>query len=286
MIEVIFLVVLALVWLVFAAISDSKTTEIPNWLNFSLIIFALGFRFFYSLFHQGSWGFFYWGLIGLGIFFVLENVLYYSHAFAGGDAKLMMALGTILPFSSSGIINAEIFISFIFLFLAAGAVYGLVSSGYFAAKNFKEFRKEFGDRHRKFLKFSLPIMALGIIVMVFTVISTGILLYFGIIIFLLPLLYIYTKAVDEACMIRRRKPEQLMEGDWLYKDVKVGRKTIKADWNGLTKESIRLLKKKGKEVVIRTGIAFAPVFLISFLALVYFYFFNYPVFSGLWNSLW
>ena len=37
----IFLIILALIWLIFAVISDLKTREVPNWLNFSLIIFAL-----------------------------------------------------------------------------------------------------------------------------------------------------------------------------------------------------------------------------------------------------
>jgi len=46
MYEVIFLIVLALVWVIFATIQDIRTREVANWLSFSLIIFALGFRFF------------------------------------------------------------------------------------------------------------------------------------------------------------------------------------------------------------------------------------------------
>ncbi len=286
MIEVIFLIALALIWLVFAAISDSRTTEIPNWLNFSLIIFALGFRFFYSFFSLKDFGFFYQGLIGLGVFLILGNLLYYSRAFAGGDSKLMISLGVILPFSTNWAINVELFISFIFLFLAVGSVYGFITSGYFAAKNFKEFKKEFVKRNKQLAKFTFPIMVLGLAVMVLSIFYAGILLYLGIVIFVLPLLYVYTKAVDEACMIKKRKPEELMEGDWLYNDIKIGNKEIKASWGGLTKENIRLMKKNKKEILIRAGVVFAPVFLASFLALIYFYFFNYSLFSTLWNSLW
>jgi len=50
------------------------------------------------LFSEAGFGFFYQGLIGLGIFFVLGNALYYGRMFAGGDAKLMIALGAVLPF--------------------------------------------------------------------------------------------------------------------------------------------------------------------------------------------
>ena len=48
-----------------------------------------------------SFNFFYQGLIGLGIFFVLGNAFYYGRFFAGGDAKLMISLGAILPLSTS-----------------------------------------------------------------------------------------------------------------------------------------------------------------------------------------
>jgi Flp pilus assembly protein protease CpaA len=57
MFEVIFLIVLAVVWIGAATICDLKSREVPNWINFSLIIFALGFRFFYSLFSQNAQGF-------------------------------------------------------------------------------------------------------------------------------------------------------------------------------------------------------------------------------------
>jgi Flp pilus assembly protein protease CpaA len=61
MYEVIFLWILALVYIVFAVVQDAKTKEIANWITFSLIIFALGFRFFYSLFQGDGFVFFYNG---------------------------------------------------------------------------------------------------------------------------------------------------------------------------------------------------------------------------------
>jgi len=285
MIGVIFLLCVAVAWIIFAVVMDLRSTEIPDWLNFSLVIFVLGFRFFYSLFSSQSFGFFYQGLIGLGIFFVLGNLLYYSHVFAGGDAKLMMALGVILPFSTNFLVNVKVFISFLFLFLAVGSIYGLAMSIFLAAKNFKNFKTELRKRHKEFLKFCLPINILGIVIMVFGFYN-NLLFYLGTLIFVMPILYVCTKAVDEACMIKRRKPEQLMEGDWLYKDVKIGSKIIKSNWDGLSKDDIKLLKEKSKVVMIRTGIAFAPVFLVSFLVLIYFYFVNHGLFASLWNSIW
>jgi Flp pilus assembly protein protease CpaA len=282
MIEVIFLLILAFIWILFAAIYDLKTTEIPNWLNFSFIIFALGFRFFYSLFSLGNFNFFYQGIIGLSIFIILGNLLYYCKIFAGGDAKLMIALGTILPFSYNLVNNLQIFISFLFLFFFCGSLYGIAASGYFAIKNFKKFRKEFVIRYKKSLSLIIIISLLGILTMVYGLFSNLFLFYFGIFIFLLPVLYIYLKSIDESCMLKRVNSKLLIEGDWLYKDVKVGNKTIKADWGGLKQEDIKLLIKKKKFVIIRQGVAFGPVFLISFLLLLFIYFVN----SGLWNSFW
>ena len=106
MYHVISLILLAVTWLVFASIHDLKKRIVPNWLSFSLIIFALGFRFFYSLFNE-NFSFFLQGLIGLGIFFIIGNLLYYGRMFAGGDAKLMIALGPILGFSGSFLLSVK-----------------------------------------------------------------------------------------------------------------------------------------------------------------------------------
>ena len=87
----------------------------------------------------------------------------------------------------------------------------------------------------------------------------------------LTFVYFYAKAVDECCMVKEVKGSELREGDWLYKDVKVGKSVVKASWEGVEEKEIKLLKGV-KKVLIREGIAFVPVFLISFLVLVYFWF--------------
>jgi len=273
MYEVIFLIVLALVWVIFATIQDIRTREVANWLSFSLIIFALGFRFFYSLFSEAGFGFFYQGLIGLGIFFVLGNALYYGRMFAGGDAKLMIALGAVLPFSEIFKINLRIFMLFLIIFLFIGAFYGLIVSLYLGLKNFKKFRKEFSKRFKKAKKLIYVSLFIGLIFMILGFLES-LIFYFGFLFFVLPYFYLYAKSVEEVCMIRKIKTKYLTEGDWLYNDLKVGNKTIKASWDGLGKKEIELIKKAYKEVKIKQGVQFVPVFLISFLVFVYFYFFG------------
>ncbi|MFH1585560.1 MAG: prepilin peptidase, partial [archaeon] len=265
MTEVVFLFVLALIWIVFAVVQDLRSREVANWLNFSLIVFALGFRFFYSLFSSGDFSFFYQGLIGLGIFFVLGNLFYYGRMFAGGDAKLMIALGAVLPLSSSFLMNIRIFILFFFLFLFVGIIYGFSWSLVLGLRNFSEFKKEFSRQFKKNRKPILGVIFFGLILIALGFFES-LLLGLGALIIVLPYLYIYAKSVDEACMIKNIQTRYLTEGDWLYKDIKVGNKVVKATWDGVSKKDIELLRKK-KSVVIRQGIPFTPVFLISFLIL-------------------
>ncbi len=263
MFEIIFLFCLGLVWIVFATFEDLRTSEIANWLNFSLIIFALGFRFFYSLFSVEGFGFFYQGLIGVGIFFILSNLFYYGKMYAGGDSRLMMALGAILPFYSNFQDNLQVFLLFLILFLVVGGIYGLVFSAYLGIKNFSKLKKEFSVQLKKQKKIVIALLFLACVFLVLGFFQK-VFFYWGLVWFILPYFYIYVKSVDECCMVKKVLISKLTVGDWLYKDEKVGNKTIKATWDGLSEKDIKLLKKK-KFVLVRYGIRFAPVFLISFV---------------------
>ncbi|MFA4953178.1 MAG: prepilin peptidase [Candidatus Pacearchaeota archaeon] len=274
MFEVIFLIVLALIWIVFASVQDLKHREVANWLSFSLIVFAVGFRFFWSLFSPNSnFMFFYQGLIGLGIFFVIGNLFYYSRLFAGGDAKLMIALGPVLGFSSNFLTNLKIYFIFLIVYLFAGMFYGIFWSLSLMLRNFKSFKKEFTKLFYKNSRLVLLVSFIGMVLVFFGFIDL-IFSYFGFLILIIPYVYLFAKAIDEACMIKNVKVSELVEGDWLYKDVKIGRKLIKANWDGLSKEDIKLLRKKKKSVLIRQGIPFVPVFLIAFLILIYIWFYR------------
>jgi len=93
-------------------------------------------------------------------------------------------------------------------------------------------------------------------------------LIFGILIFLLPVLYVFAKGLESVSMIREISGKELREGDWLVDDVKVKGKVIKADWDGLSLDDIELLKSK-KKVKIKDGLPFVPAFLIAFLGYVF-----------------
>ncbi len=270
----IFLLTLALIWILFATIQDLKIREVANWLNFSLIIFALGFRFFYSFFAQTNFAFFYQGLIGFVLFFIFGNIFYYSRLFAGGDAKLFMALGAILPLHTTLIENIRLFLNFFLIFLFIGAIYGLIWSTVLFIRNRKIFRKKFDFLFNKNRKMVYIGMALGIIIMVLSFYQQ-LFFFLGIFIFILPFLFLYAKAIDESCMVRKVKTNDLREGDWLCSNIKIGKKLIKAKWEGLTEKEIILLKKKKKFVLIKQGIPFVPVFLITFILFILSYYLGY-----------
>ena len=276
--EVMFLIVLGLVWLVFASIEDIRTKEVADWLNFSLIIFILGFRFFYSLFELESFMFFYQGLVWFGIFFVLAHLFYYSRMFGGGDAKLMYAFGPLIAFSESFSVNWKIAASFILIFFLVGAVYGLIGTVILMFRNFKRFKKQFAKQFKKFNKLALVVMVLALILMGFGFSLMREFFYLGVLLFIMPLLFIFSKAIAEAEMVKSILVGKLREGDLLYADVKVGKSVVKMSWEGLEKDEIEKIRRYHKKVKIREGLAYVPVFLISFLVLIYF--FN----SELWNS--
>ncbi len=281
MFEVIFLWSLALLWVVFATIQDLKSREIANWLSFSLIIFALGFRFFYSLFSAGNFSFFYQGVIGLGIFFVLGNLFYYGRIFAGGDAKLMIALGAVLPIYETLLENVRFFFIFLLLLFFLGAIYSFIVSGSLAIKNFKAFRKEFSIQLKKNKKILYFVMCAGLIIMLLGFLNS-ILFILGVLLFIIAYLYVFAKAVDESCMIKKVNTKNLSEGDWLYSDLKIGNRKIKATWEGLSKKDIVVIRKHYKKIKIKQGIPFSPAFLISMMILFLLYLLNIK----LWNPFW
>lgn len=268
--DILFLLILGFIWISFASIQDLKKREVANWISFSLIIFAIVYRFFYYLF-MDDFNFLFQGLIGLGIFFILGNLFYYSRMFAGGDAKLMIALGAILPFSNEFFINLKIFLFFILVFLVVGGIYGLIISFVLGIKNFKKFRREFIKRLKKDKKRIYFVMVLGLLLMVIGF-KFNLLFILGIIVFVFSYFYLYAKSVDEVCMVKKVSVDDLTEGDWIYKDVKIGKKLIRAKWDGLSKREIRLIRKNKKHILIRYGIPFVPVFWFSFLILVFVWF--------------
>lgn len=271
LIEEVFLIILALSWIIFAVVQDLRKREIANWLNFSLVVFALGFRFFFSLFSETNLNFFYQGLIGFAIFFIIGNLLYYARVFAGGDAKLMIALGAVLPMFNDFPSNLYFFLEFLLFFLVSGAIYGVIFGGALAVKHKKEFTHEFSKQIKKSKNLFYLLIVFGVLFL-FLAFVNELFFYLAVLFFISPYIYFSAKAIDEACMVKEINTKLLTEGDWLYFNLKIGKKVIEARWGGLNKTEIDFLRKHKKKVKIREGIPFSPVFLISYVCLLFSYF--------------
>ena len=266
--ENVFLLVLALIWVSGAVLQDLRRREVDNIWNFSLIAFALAYRAFISI-SMNDYTFFANGVIGLLAFVLIGNILYYGRFFAGGDAKLLIALGAVLPLSYNWTTNLIIFGVFILLFIFLGSGYVLVWSLFLVGSNFNNFRKELKKQLRINKKWSYFMIIPVLWIIIFYYLGNIMFAVLGLIILFFPILFVYAKSVEESCMVREVNWDKVTEGDWLYKDVKIGRRVIKAHWEGLSKNDLEIIKKGKKKVMIKYGVPFTPSFLLALIALIY-----------------
>ena len=270
MYEYIFLFVIGIIWLIFATVQDLKIREVANWLNFSLVCMALIYRLFYSI-QIKDYSFFFIGLLGVFVFYLLSQLFYYSRFFGGGDAKLLVGFGALLPISNF----KELLIyesSFILLLLFVGAGYSLIATLFFAFKNKNKFIKSLKEgRNNINWKFYVLLFLI-----VYFIVGFGYDwvygLYFFILLLFLLLLFLYLKAVEKSCMHTYVKPRNLREGDWLgekieFKGIQIGKSV-----HGLSIKDIKSLIKRNKNVLIKQGVPFVPVFLIVYLIMLFVFF--------------
>ncbi len=263
-----------LFWLFFAGLAiafaqDVKRREVDNWLNLFLLVSGSVYLIFSAKTSEQIFLVF----IFILVFFALSNILYYCRFFAGGDAKLLFAM---TPFFVAATFNLT-FLNlgfFIFCLFLAGSVYGLSYTAILGIIHFKKMKKEVVKESKKLkLKYNL------LLAFVFAIggFFNSLFLIVAIFVLAFSLLFVYAKALEKVAMYRKVKSELLREGDWLVSDLKIGNRVFKANFDGLSKKEIELIKRKKKEVLIKEGLPFVPAFMIAFLLYAYFYdfFFNF-----------
>lgn len=267
--EVGVLLIIGLAWLVFAVVQDLRTREISNWLTFSLLAISLLYSAGHALFYDDV-SFFLFSVGGVALFVSIAYLLYYARAFAGGDAKLLMALGGVLPFAS---FRDYLFVGlgFVLMLFAVGAIYSLVYTVFCVVPRWKVFSRYFAVEIKKLQLFCLGAFVLGVLVGLFAGridVVYGALFFF--VIACLPFVYVYARAVEKVCFVKFMKPALLTEGDWLVEDVRVRGRVIHANVHGLSMGEIALLRRAKKSVWIKQGVPFAPAFLLSFVIMVFY----------------
>jgi len=241
---------LAFIALAIATITDIKKKEVPDWLSYSFIASAIAIALSETIIFQ-DFTFILKSLSGLAVFFILANLFYYGRLFAGGDAKLLMGIGASMSLDFSFLLNT----------LVIGGLYGLVYSMTLAIINFKKVKQEI-----KKVKLPIAVFAAIFLISVFSALLFSPIFYFiAVLSFFLPLIYAFTLTVEKVALIKKVDWDKITEGDWLAKDVKIGKKLIKANFEGLTKSQIKIIQKARKKILIKYGLPFVPVFLIAFI---------------------
>lgn len=261
---------LALVSLIFACITDIKRNEVPNWLSFSLLAVAFAVRAIFSIMAL-QFSYLLYALIAFVLFYILSNILYYVKFFGGGDAKLLVALAAIFATTPLFILYQQptffeepFLLSFFINIFIIGSVYSWIFIAFFAVKNRTAFAVEFKKIHRqsKIMRTCFLILAFAFLIASFFL---TVFIPLLIITLIFPYLYILAKATENASMIKKVSPRYLTEGDWLIEKVQVKNNVIRPSIHGLNAKDIAILRKSNKKVLIRYGIPFVPVFLISLI---------------------
>jgi Flp pilus assembly protein protease CpaA len=274
------LVTIALLALLIGSLTDMKTREVPDTISYGLIILGVIIQLVIAI-TTNEWTQLgknsLWTLLFVGVAFAM----FYTGQWGGADSKLLMGLGIVfasypqtllnyfnpnlnVPFALSLLVN-------IFFF---GALYGIVISFFQAVTNWNKFSNEWKKQKKlntKLTKYLTPafwvLTLLGILFIWIEILISLLFFTFAISILVLLYLMLFAKAVEQSCMIKEMKTEDLTEGEWIVKEYRAKGKYICGPKDlGIENKQIDLLKKhKIKSVIIKQGVPFVPSFLIATL---------------------
>ena len=215
-------------------------------------------------------------MIGFGAMFLLGVIIYYTKQWGGGDAKLLMGLGAVFgtkPYYVSETpyfagYQAPFLVILLFSLLVTGAVYGLIWGFYLFIKHRKYVMKEFFNilKEKKIMRaFYFVLAAISIIPYFFFEEIRPISIITSLFLLLYPYLFFIIKSVENVGMLKYVRLNQLVEGDWVAKEVRIKGKLICGPKDlGLEKKQILALKRANiRRVLIKEGIAFVPSILLG-----------------------
>ena len=267
---------LSFIVLLIGSITDLKTREVPDWLNYGLIMAGVGLNLLFSAIYSAS-GFIINSIIGLAIFFGIAYLMFHTGQWGGGDSKILMGLGAMIGLDVS-FRNPQLLFDFFINSLLIGAAYGLLWSLFLLLKNKERFLSEFNKELSKKGMVLAKKLLLAAVFLSFAVLFFIKPYYLRIMILAVSFLavstfylFAFAKAIERACMHKEVEPAKLTEGDWIVNDIFVGKQYICGPKDlGIEKKQIKKLVElykhgKIKKVLIKEGIPFVPSFLIAFI---------------------
>lgn len=254
-----------------AAIWDLKTTEIPDSIPYIMMAVALITYGVQSYIESNYWIILNSLIVGLSLL-GFGFLMYYSSQWGGGDAKLLSAIGFLLPAAPSGFSNLlfPFPLSFLFNLFLVGAMYMLAYALILAMMN-----KRIIERFVSDVKSSSNIFVLGSVTLfvafillnlfvanIFSVQPTAEFLLNSSILPLVATIFIFfiwkfAKAVEEVGFKKKIPISELKVGD-----VPAYFKL----WEGITEKELKKIKQSGKKfVVVKEGVRFAPSFVFALI---------------------
>lgn len=263
---------IVIIVLIIASITDIKTREVPDWINFSLIPLGIGINLIWSL-ATNNWNFIIFSLTGFIALFIIALLMFYTGQWGGGDSKMLMGLGALIGLKLS--LDSTL-ISFLINIVIVGSLYGLVWSIILSFKNRKKFIKELKKSTKSIIKIRRIMLIWFIILLISALFIKDVVIKILVILLTIFIytsfyLFIFIKAVEKSCMLKYVKPTEVTEGDWIAKKIFVNKKYIAGPKDlGIEKKQLKKLinyykKGKIKRVLIKVGIPFVPSFLIAYL---------------------
>ncbi len=269
--------VVGLVALLIASFCDIKTREVPDWLSYSLIIFAVGSALLLGVYH-GYPHLIVNSLVGLVIGLVIALAMFYTGQWGGGDSKLIIGLSALIGFSIPELgTGVPLLVIFFVNILFVGAIYGLLFSLVKALTCFKKFRPaiEKSLRRKEVIIARIALLVIGVVAFIFFLATQSMeaVLVFALAMALFVFFYLwaFVSVVEKTCMIKQVKVKELTEGDWIINPIvkKKGKKermVLKPTKTGVTLKQIALLKKNNiRKVTIKVGVPFIPSFLVAYI---------------------
>lgn len=272
---------ISLIVLLIASITDLKTREVPDWLNYGLVISGMTLNLLFSAIYSSP-SFIINSIIGFLIFFGIAYIMFYAGQWGGGDSKILMGLGAMIGIDI-GLFKSQFLLGFLINALLAGAVYGILWSGFLALKNKKKFMAEFKKiLSEKKVARTKNLIFIGLMLLFIYFIFTKeyymkiLILSAAFLMLIAYFLSVFVKAIEKSSMYKLVEPSKLTEGEWIVNDVVVNKEYICGPKDmGIDKKQIRKLiefykKGKVKKILIKEGIPFVPSFFIAFVVTLFF----------------
>jgi prepilin signal peptidase PulO-like enzyme (type II secretory pathway) len=263
-----FSLTIAFVGSILASIWDLKTTEIPDEIPYAMIGIGVVAHLTES-FLTGNYSPLFFSLV-VGLSFLgFGFLMYYSGQWGGGDAKVLSAIGFLLPSYPSEKVLFPFPVSFLFNVFIIGAGYMILYAFILAILQRKILFSFVKD-----IKASSKLLFLSLVVTMASVILFSLSIYWmfhisiledilyiasmsALIVLILFFLLKFVKTVEDVGFKKKIPVSELKVGDVLLES-KI--------WDGINEKQLKEIRKSGKKYVwIKEGVRFAPAFPLALL---------------------